>query len=53
MVLYWERILLPLGGPGPAPIKQTGKIAAPVLGLFGEDDGKRFCRNFYLRRFEV
>lgn len=39
MGLDWERILLPLGGPGPAPIEQSGKIAAPVLRLCGEEDG--------------
>jgi hypothetical protein len=39
MLCYGERSLLPLGGPGPAPIEQTGKIAAPILGLFGEEDG--------------
>ena len=39
MVLQWGRILLPLGGPSPAPIEQTGKIAAPVLGLCVEEGG--------------
>jgi carboxymethylenebutenolidase len=39
VVFYGGRILQPLGGPGPAPIEQTGNIAAPLLGLFGEDDG--------------
>ena len=29
----------PLGGQGPAPIDQTPAITAPVLGLFGEEDG--------------
>jgi carboxymethylenebutenolidase len=26
-------------GEGPAPFDQTGAIACPVLGLFGNDDG--------------
>jgi hypothetical protein len=39
MILYWEQILLPLGGPGQAPIEQTGQSAAPALGVCGEEDG--------------
>ena len=39
VVFYGGRILQPLGGAGPAPIEQTANIAAPVLGLFGEQDG--------------
>jgi len=39
VVFYGGRILQPLGGPGPAPVEQTGNITAPILGLFGEDDG--------------
>jgi carboxymethylenebutenolidase len=38
VVYYGGRILQPLGGPGPAPVEQTGNITAPVLGLFGEED---------------
>ena len=38
VVFYGGRILQPLGGPGPAPVEQTGNITAPVLGLFGEED---------------
>src|SRR5919106_1948062 len=38
VVYYGGRILAPLGGPGPAPVEQTGNITAPVMGLFGEED---------------
>jgi carboxymethylenebutenolidase len=39
VVFYGGRILQPLGGAGPAPVEQTANITAPVLGLFGEQDG--------------
>ena len=39
VVFYGGRILQPLGGAGPAPVEQTANITAPVLGLFGEEDG--------------
>lgn len=38
VVYYGGRILQPLGGEGPSPLEQTAKIAAPVLGLFGQED---------------
>lgn len=38
VVYYGGRILASLGD-GPSPLEQTSKITAPVLGLFGGDDG--------------
>lgn len=39
VVFYGGRILQPLGGPGPAPVEQSAALSAPLLGLFGEEDG--------------
>jgi carboxymethylenebutenolidase len=38
VVFYGGNIMVPWGR-GPAPFDETSKIGAPVLGLFGEDDG--------------
>ena len=35
---YGGRVLQPLGSDGPAPIAQSAKMTAPLLGLFGEED---------------
>ena len=39
VVYYGGGIMNALGGDGPSPFDQTGNITAPVLGLFGEEDG--------------
>jgi carboxymethylenebutenolidase len=38
VVFYGGNIMVPWGR-GPAPFDESSKIGAPVLGLFGEDDG--------------
>lgn len=38
VVFYGGNIMRPWGD-GPAPFEETAKIGAPILGLFGEDDG--------------
>jgi carboxymethylenebutenolidase len=39
VVYYGGGIKNALGGDGPSPFDQTGNITAPMLGLFGEEDG--------------
>lgn len=38
VVFYGGNIMVPWGD-GPAPIERSDRIACPVLGLFGDDDG--------------
>jgi carboxymethylenebutenolidase len=39
VVFYGGNIMTPWGRDVSAPFDETSKIGAPVLGLFGEDDG--------------
>jgi carboxymethylenebutenolidase len=39
VVFYGGNIMTPWGRDVPAPFDESSKIGAPVLGLFGEDDG--------------
>lgn len=38
-VVFWGGNIMTAWGDGPAPFDETAKIACPVMGLFGEDDG--------------
>jgi carboxymethylenebutenolidase len=38
-VVFYGGNIMASWGEGPPPFEGTAKIAAPILGLFGEDDG--------------
>jgi carboxymethylenebutenolidase len=38
-VVFYGGNIMRAWGDGPAPFEETGGIACPILGLFGEDDG--------------
>lgn len=38
-VVFWGGNIMRAWGDGPAPFEDTDKITAPILGIFGEEDG--------------
>jgi len=38
-VVFWGGNIMTAWGSGQAPFEDTGEIACPILGIFGEDDG--------------